>query len=162
MSSTSAAPAPRSFQSRLAPKVNVARFVNNNHIINNNSNEFKELKNQQQKQKAEDEEMKVQEKVCICNRPQHIVMCQTCGYTIDGRVRLQCPRHPSITFLLDLVVCPQCRIGPEALREFPKPTKSVQHHQSPSKRPLQSHGDARRKFESKRRCEMQMMEMEYN
>ena len=156
MSSTS-----RSFQSRLTPKVNVARFVNNNHIINNNSNELNKGK-EPQKQKEEDDEMKNQEKPCICNRPQHIVMCQHCGYTIDGRVRLQCPRHPSITFLLDLAACPQCKMGVAVLKEFPKPTKSFQHHQSPSKRPLQSHGDARRKFESKRRCEMQMMEFEDN
>jgi len=57
---------------------------------------------------------------CICNRPRQLVMCQHCGETFEGRVKLICPSHPSVTYLLDVVACRGCKMDDvEALKEFP-------------------------------------------
>jgi hypothetical protein len=57
---------------------------------------------------------------CVCNRPRQLVMCQHCGETFEGRVKLICPSHPSVTYLLDVVACKGCKMDNiEALREFP-------------------------------------------
>ena len=57
---------------------------------------------------------------CICNRPRQLVMCQHCGETFEGRVKLICPSHPSVTYLLDVVACRGCNMDSvEALKEFP-------------------------------------------
>ena len=95
------------FQSRLAPKAREARLVtvNNNNLNNNAGVKHKEVP---------------VEPSCICDRPQQLVMCQGCGYTLDGRVRLQCPAHPLITFLQDLAACPKCKGAVALLKEFPK------------------------------------------
>ena len=106
------------FQSRLAPKAGVARLVtvnNNVNVLNNNAG----VKHKEPPVPDAPGAV-VTRPSCICNRPTQLVMCQGCGYTLDGRVRLQCPVHPLITFLLDLAACPKCK-GPEALlKEFPK------------------------------------------
>ena len=98
------------FQSRLAPKAGVPRLVTVNNNLNNNAGvKHKEVPDAPG---AVDS--------CICDRPQQLVMCQGCGYTLDGRVRLQCPVHPLITFLLDLTACPKCKGAVALLKEFPK------------------------------------------
>ena len=104
------------FQSRLAPKAGVARLVTvNNNVLNNNAGV-----------KHKDPPVPdapgavVTRPGCVCNRPQQLVMCQGCGYTLDGRVRLQCPAHPAVSFLLDLTACPQCKGDVARLKEFPK------------------------------------------
>ena len=104
------------FQSRLAPKAGVARLVTvNNNVLNNNAG----VKHKEPP--VPDVPRAVETKPpCVCNRPQQLVMCQGCGYTLDGRVRLQCPAHPAISFLLDLTACPQCRGDVARLKEFPK------------------------------------------
>jgi hypothetical protein len=57
---------------------------------------------------------------CICNRPMQLVMCQHCGETFEGRVKMICPSHPSVTYLLDVVACRGCKMdNVEDLREFP-------------------------------------------
>ena len=103
------------FQSRLAPKVGVSRLVTVNTNLNNNQAEC--VKQEQVTPAPGESRSQAQ---CICNRPQQLVMCQGCGFTLDGRVRLQCPAHPAVTFLLDLNACPQCRAAVVKLREFPK------------------------------------------
>ena len=61
---------------------------------------------------------------CICNRPRQLVMCQHCGETFEGRVKMICPSHPSVTYLLDVVACKGCKMDNiEALREFPISSK---------------------------------------
>ena len=98
------------FQSRLAPKAGVPRLVTvNNNLINNTGVKHKEVPDAPRSVDS-----------CICDRPQQLVMCQGCGYTLDGRVRLQCPAHPLITFLLDLTACPKCKGAVTQLKEFPK------------------------------------------
>ena len=102
------------FQSRLAPKAGEARLVtvNNNNLNNNAGVKHKDVP---------DALSTVQTRPsCICDRPQQLVMCQGCGYTLDGRVRLQCPAHPLITFLQDLAACPKCKGPVSLLKEFPK------------------------------------------
>ena len=101
------------FQSRLAPKVGVSRLVTVNTNLNNNQAECV-------KQEGVTPVPGEPRSQCICNRPQQLVMCQGCGFTLDGRIRLQCPAHPAVTFLLDLNACPQCRAAVVKLREFPK------------------------------------------
>ena len=60
---------------------------------------------------------------CVCNRPRQIVMCQQCGHMFEGRVRRPCSSHPSITFLLDIVGCINCKMDDlDALKEFPMRT----------------------------------------
>ena len=57
---------------------------------------------------------------CICNRPRQLVMCQHCGETFEGRVKMTCPTHPSVTYLLDVVACRGCKMDDvKALKEFP-------------------------------------------
>ena len=106
------------FQSRLAPKAGVARLVtvNNNVLINNNA----AVKHKEPSSVPDAPGAVDTRPPCICNRPQQLVMCQGCGYTLDGRVRLQCPAHPAISFLLDLTACPQCKGDVARLKEFPK------------------------------------------
>ena len=58
--------------------------------------------------------------ICICNRPMQLVMCQHCGETFEGRVKMICPSHPSVTYLLDVMACRGCKMdNVEDLREFP-------------------------------------------
>ena len=121
------------FQSRLAPKQQVFGFSSN--INNNELPKTKEGKDQNDVRTNLNEA-----RGCICNRPQQVVMCQKCGYCGEGRIRLPCPSHPSVTFLLDFAVCPNCKAGTEVLKEFPKP--------------LQSQSVAKRQKNNKRRCEM--------
>ena len=102
------------FQSRLAPKAGVPRLVtvNNNNLNNNAGVKHKEVP---------DAPAAVETRPpCICARPQPLVMCQGGGYTLDGRVRLKCPAHPLISFLLDLAACPKCKGPVIKLKEFPK------------------------------------------
>ncbi|CAH2267298.1 jg14765 [Pararge aegeria aegeria] len=47
-------------------------------------------------------------KKCSCRREKTIVFCRACGYYCHGRVRLKCPKHPRVTFLLDITECPRC------------------------------------------------------
>ena len=101
------------FQSRLAPKAGVPRLVTVNNNINNNAG----VKHKEVPDAPKTVETRPS---CICDRPQQLVMCQGCGYTLDGRVRLQCPAHPLITFLLDLTACPKCKGPVTLLKEFPK------------------------------------------
>ena len=102
------------FQSRLAPKAGVPRLVtvNNNNLNNNAGVKHKEV--------PDDPAAVETRPPCICDRPQQLVMCQGCGYTLDGRVRLKCPAHPLISFLLDLAACPKCKGPVIKLKEFPK------------------------------------------
>ncbi|XP_014256872.1 uncharacterized protein LOC106670794 [Cimex lectularius] len=57
--------------------------------------------------------------VCICTRgPAEIVCTNTqCSFSSHGRVRRQCPSHPKVTFLLDLVHCPWC--GTDCVEQQP-------------------------------------------
>ena len=104
------------FQSRLAPKAGVARLVTvNNNVLNNNTG----VKHKDSPVPEAPGAVEARP-ACVCNRPQQLVMCQGCGYTLDGRVRLKCPAHPAISFLLDLTACPQCRGDLARLKEFPK------------------------------------------
>ena len=99
------------FQSRLAPQATLV-------TVNNNLNHIAGVKHKEVPDAAP---AAVDTRPpCICDRPQQLVMCQGCGYTLDGRVRLQCPAHPLITFLLDLATCPKCKGGVVQLKEFPK------------------------------------------
>ncbi|XP_072177397.1 uncharacterized protein [Diadema setosum] len=45
---------------------------------------------------------------CICNREHTNVACCSCGLVLEGRVRLQCPRHPNTIHLMDVERCPEC------------------------------------------------------
>ena len=57
---------------------------------------------------------------CICNRPRQLVMCQHCGEMFEGRVKMICPSHPSVTYLLDVVACRGCKMDNlKDLKEFP-------------------------------------------
>ena len=102
------------FQSRLTPKVGEARLVtvNNNNLNNNIGVKHKNVPDAPKTVETRPS--------CICDRPQQLVMCQGCGYTLDGRVRLQCPVHPLITFLQDLTASPKCKGAVAQLKEFPK------------------------------------------
>lgn len=52
----------------------------------------------------------------FCNRPAGQLVCQTCGHSFHGRVRMRCPQHPVIIHLMDCEFCPQCLSN--QLREF--------------------------------------------
>ncbi|XP_073840067.1 uncharacterized protein [Musca autumnalis] len=45
---------------------------------------------------------------CICNRKSQIIECKKCRMLCYGRVSEQCPRHPNVSYLLDLYYCPSC------------------------------------------------------
>ena len=122
------------FQSRLTPKAVPASSTSNNNVPSKAGNIENNVEAGAVTRPREPQ------KECICNRAKQLVMCQNCGFTIDGRARLQCPSHPSITYLNDLVACPRCKSGTESLREFPKP--------------IQTPRVVARKIQNKRRCEM--------
>ena len=52
----------------------------------------------------------------FCDRPAGHLVCQSCGYAFNGRVRMDCPRHPAIIHLMDCEFCPQC-LG-DQMREY--------------------------------------------
>ncbi|XP_075147902.1 uncharacterized protein LOC142221916 [Haematobia irritans] len=45
---------------------------------------------------------------CICNRKHQIVVCENCKMLCYGRISQTCPKHPNVTYLLDLFYCPSC------------------------------------------------------
>uniref|UniRef100_A0A905QWB1 Uncharacterized protein n=2 Tax=Rhodnius prolixus TaxID=13249 RepID=A0A905QWB1_RHOPR len=47
---------------------------------------------------------------CICLRPSTNIECSNinCGFKAFGRVRRLCRAHPTVTYLLDLQMCPNC------------------------------------------------------
>lgn len=49
--------------------------------------------------------------LCICIRPKEVILCKHCGVTVTGRIRRECPSHPSVTYLLDLVACKSCKMA---------------------------------------------------
>ncbi|KAK7097870.1 hypothetical protein V1264_004785 [Littorina saxatilis] len=53
---------------------------------------------------------------CVCQRPQSLIMCSSCGFTFTGRVRSPCSAHPSQIYLMDNEVCPECSSA--CLREY--------------------------------------------
>ncbi|XP_035827002.1 uncharacterized protein LOC118478146 [Aplysia californica] len=46
---------------------------------------------------------------CTCVRSSKLILCQTCGETMHGRVRRVCPVHPSQIFLMDFEFCGKCK-----------------------------------------------------
>jgi len=49
--------------------------------------------------------------LCICIRPKEVILCKHCGATVTGRIRRECPAHPSVTYLLDVVACKSCKMA---------------------------------------------------
>ncbi|KAF6019109.1 hypothetical protein EB796_022606 [Bugula neritina] len=56
-------------------------------------------------------EMCIQEQLvsCICDRGEHDIFCEMCGFTLRGRVSKKCPHHEGVFHLMDINCCPRCR-----------------------------------------------------
>ncbi|XP_011295623.2 uncharacterized protein CG13380 [Musca domestica] len=57
---------------------------------------------------AELEERPTASDGCICNRKSQIIECKKCRMLCYGRVSETCPRHPNVSYLMDLYYCPSC------------------------------------------------------
>lgn len=62
---------------------------------------------------------------CICYAPNGTVICKSCGYTMNGRVRKPCSQHPTTIFLMDVEQCPQCKAFSHMLIQVQDINKNV-------------------------------------
>ncbi|XP_069675851.1 uncharacterized protein CG13380 [Periplaneta americana] len=62
-------------------------------------------------------------KDCVCTRPYSHILCNVCGFIMEGRIRKTCPIHPLTLFLMDISQCPQCKAHSFMMQEFSNGTK---------------------------------------
>ena len=118
-------------QSRLTPKVSdVGLNLNNNNNIVHGTEEQQVKQEQSGRRRRSGQDR--QKSPCVCDRPKKIVLCQNCGSTFHGRVKGRCEQHPLAIFLLDIACCPNCKAGPERLKEYGD--SEPQQGQNPVKR----------------------------
>ena len=148
------------YQHRLTPKAGefglaMAPTNNNNNNISNSEQE-KSLHHQVRLRKPQKERKPEQPLPCICNRVKQFVLCQSCGFSFEGRVKRECALHPKAIFLHDVSCCSKCRAGVEALKEFPN-TVQQQQQQRPRQR---LNSVKKRKCDTPENSEMEMGDTE--
>ncbi|PSN49378.1 hypothetical protein C0J52_12207 [Blattella germanica] len=47
--------------------------------------------------------------VCLCTRPNGLILCNVCGFVMKGRLRRVCMLHTNTLFLMDVDRCPRCK-----------------------------------------------------
>ncbi|CAD5215664.1 unnamed protein product [Bursaphelenchus okinawaensis] len=57
-------------------------------------------------------------KECVCERPEAIVICRKCGSELLGRIQMSCPAHPRKMCLMDQRECPSTTCRSIALMEI--------------------------------------------